>query len=168
MIYDNAKVIKHIKLRIKYMFGNKKKKNISDEAAEKPDEEIKTGQTDEDEAADKSEEDTVISKPDEAAENEQSDEENAEDPPTEDEIEEYEDWLDEQEEDDIIEEAEEAEEKSFFLSASDVFHIVRTMVFIVFMVSVIYSVSHPNVLSATLIMFFCIIFVLVLTMQEKK
>ena len=167
MIYVNAKVIKHIKLRIKYMFGNKKKKNISDEAAEKPDEEIKTGQTDEDEAADKSEEDTVIVRPDEAAENEQSDE-TAEDLSSEDEIEEYEDWLDEQEEDDIIEEAEEAEEKSFFLSASDVFHIVRTMVFIVFLVSVIYSVSHPNVLLATLIMFFCIIFVLVLTMQEKK
>ncbi|MBR0131549.1 MAG: hypothetical protein IJM14_00550 [Lachnospiraceae bacterium] len=65
-------------------------------------------------------------------------------------------------------EEEDAEDKHFFLSTSDVFHIVRTLAFIVFVVSVVYSVSHPNMLSATLIMFFCILFILTLVMQEKK
>ncbi len=93
-------------------------------------------------------------------------EETVEETADEQEYEAYEELDDVEEFEDF--EEEDAEDKHFFLSTSDVFHIVRTLAFIVFVVSVVYSVSHPNMLSATLIMFFCILFILTLVMQEKK
>ena len=93
-------------------------------------------------------------------------EETVEETADEQEYEAYEELDDVEEFEDF--EEEDAEDKHFFLSTSDVFHIVRTLAFIVFFVSVVYSVAHPNILSATLIMFFCILFILTLVMQEKK
>ncbi|MBR6273388.1 MAG: hypothetical protein IKR27_00080 [Lachnospiraceae bacterium] len=93
-------------------------------------------------------------------------EETVEETADEQEYEAYEELDDVEEFEDF--EEEDAEDKHFFLSTSDVFHIVRTLAFIVFVVSVVYSVAHPNILSATLIMFFCILFILTLVMQEKK
>ena len=65
-------------------------------------------------------------------------------------------------------EEEEAEEKPFFLTGSDVFHIVRILAFIVFVVSIVYSVSHPNKLAATIVMYVSILFIITLFMAEKK
>ena len=138
------------------MFGLKKKK-IEENIEENVDETAN-------ETANETDDEIVKEKSEEVAE--ETVNETVEETADEQEYEAYEELDDVEEFEDF--EEEDAEDKHFFLSTSDVFHIVRTLAFIVFVVSVVYSISHPNILSATLIMFFCILFILTLVMQEKK
>ena len=72
------------------------------------------------------------------------------------------------EEFDEFDELEEFDDGKTYMSHSDVFHIVRTLMFVVFLVSVIYSVAHPFAASATIFMFISIVVVAMLMMAEKK